>query len=77
MMEDDRYPDYGGLKEVASPVLLMVGDADVIPYEHTVWMMEQLPDARISIVSECGHSIMRTRPDVFLDTAVRFLTQED
>jgi len=77
MLEEDRYPDYKGLREVHCPVLLMVGDADVIPYDHTLWMKDELPNARISIVSDCGHSIMRTRPDVFIDTAISFLTQND
>jgi pimeloyl-ACP methyl ester carboxylesterase len=65
------------LANVELPVLLMTGDSDTSTPPAILRMCAQLiPNCRISIVAECGHSIYWERPDIFNDTILDFLSDQ-
>ena len=63
------------LKNVELPVLLMTGDADMSTPPSILRMSAALiPESRIRIVAECGHSIYWERPDIFNSTILDFIS---
>jgi pimeloyl-ACP methyl ester carboxylesterase len=65
--------DAADLAAIHIPVLVMAGDHDVIPIEHTVEIYRQLPHARLCILPATGHATMKERPDEFNRLAREFL----
>jgi pimeloyl-ACP methyl ester carboxylesterase len=57
--------DAADLAAIHIPVLVMTGDHDVIPIEHTVELYRQLPRAQLCILPATGHATMQDRPDEF------------
>lgn len=76
LMTDGEYPDAGLLKKIKTPVLLMAGDRDVIPREHTDWLHKSIAGSQLYIVPDCGHSIMKEQTALFLSAAGEFLIKE-
>ena len=58
------------LGSIASPTLLIVGDADIVTPEHAVEMFRAIPGSQLCVVPNAGHGVM---PD---ETVLRFL-QDD
>jgi pimeloyl-ACP methyl ester carboxylesterase len=64
------------LKEVTCPVLVITGDTDqLVP----AWIGERLanglPQAKVSIIKECGHLPHEETPDEFLALVKDFFSQ--
>ena len=65
------------LESVELPTLLMTGDSDTSTPPSILRMSANLiPDCRISIVAECGHSIYWEHPDIFNDTILDFISRQ-
>jgi pimeloyl-ACP methyl ester carboxylesterase len=61
------------LAAIQAPVLVMSGDHDVIPLEHTVDIYRHLHHAQLCILPATGHITMQERPDEFNRVAREFL----
>lgn len=64
----DRIPD------VTVPVLQIIGSADPVHSSRgALWLTEQLPDATLHTIPECGHYPMLERPDPFHSQLTEFV----
>jgi 2-succinyl-6-hydroxy-2,4-cyclohexadiene-1-carboxylate synthase len=66
-------PLYGALAGVAAPICLAVGEEDLKFRALAAEMSQELPNARVEIVPEAGHSAHTDNPAAFLELARRFL----
>lgn len=65
------------LEDVGKPVLLMTGDADMSTPPPVLRMCaDRIPDCRVRIVAECGHSIYWEHPNVFNETILDFISRQ-
>lgn len=55
--------DPAELATVRLPTLILAGDRDTIPTEHTVEIAAAIPAAQLCIVPDAGHLVIRDRPD--------------
>jgi 3-oxoadipate enol-lactonase len=59
-------PGKAELQSCRLPFLLVVGDQDpLVSVEAAAWMARQLPQARMEVIVDAGHSAYYERPDVF------------
>lgn len=66
-------PVWDRLAELGMPVLLIVGERDT-RYRHLAEQMQrQLPDARLSVVPNAGHTVHLDQPAAFAGAVERFL----
>ncbi|QJE98266.1 alpha/beta fold hydrolase [Luteolibacter luteus] len=63
------------LKKIASPVLVMAGDRDVIRNEHTLLIFQSIPKSQLQIFSGATHMISNEDPKRFNDAVRIFLTK--
>ena len=68
---------HGALARVRAPVCLAVGEEDLKFQTHAAEMCQQLPNARIEIVPDAGHSAHTDNPEAFLELARRFLADAE
>jgi pimeloyl-ACP methyl ester carboxylesterase len=62
------------LARIPSPTLLISGDADLIsPPPIARALARTIPDSRLTILSECGHSAYWERPDAFNTAILEFI----
>ena len=64
------------LRRVAAPVLVMVGDRDLIRLEHTVEMFEGLPHAQLAIVPGSTHEVLQEKPELANRMILEFLADD-
>ncbi len=71
-------PDRGlekRLHRITPPTLLVWGADDrVVPPIYGQHFKAKLPDARLEVLSDCGHHPMLERPEAFVQAVVPFLT---
>lgn len=63
------------LKKITSPVLIMVGDRDIIKNEHAVEMFNNLPKAQLCIMPGITHGAPRKNTEIFNEIVNRFLSE--
>ena len=51
------------LQRITAPVLIIVGDHDIITLEHTELMAKLLPDSTLKIIHNGGHATLMTHPE--------------
>jgi pimeloyl-ACP methyl ester carboxylesterase len=61
------------LKTIAVPTLVMVGDDDIPPYEHTVSMFESLPNAQLAVIPGTSHVFPLEKSNLVNDLVLDFL----
>jgi pimeloyl-ACP methyl ester carboxylesterase len=61
------------LERIEQPVLIVVGDDDVVDHHHTVDMFEHLPMAQLAVVPGASHLLPIEQPDELLRMITRFL----
>jgi 2-succinyl-6-hydroxy-2,4-cyclohexadiene-1-carboxylate synthase len=70
-------PLHGALTRVGAPICLAVGEEDLKFRALAAEMSQELPNARIEIVPEAGHSAHTDNPAAFLELARRFLADAE
>ena len=61
------------LGRIASPVLYLAADGDIVPVEHTVAMFRSTPGSRLAIVQDANHRLPQNRVDEVAAIVERFL----
>ncbi len=62
------------LRRIKHPVLLIHGYEDqFVPKESSLGLLDQLPNAELAIVKECGHWVQIEKHDKFIALTERFL----
>jgi len=65
------------LGAIRIPVLVMAGEHDVVPLEHTRSIAQALPRGRLCIIAGSGHTTMRDQAQEFNRLTRAFLEQAD
>jgi pimeloyl-ACP methyl ester carboxylesterase len=56
------------------PILVITGDADrIVPTEQSVRLAEELPNAQLVVIPQCGHVPHEERPAEFMQAVTEFL----
>ena len=64
------------LEEIAviqCPVLVLVGDDDIISHSHTVALFEALPLGQLAVIPGTSHAVVKEKPDLMNAVIVQFL----
>src|SRR5438552_19078621 len=61
------------LGSIRAPTLVMAGDRDVIPVEHTIELWRAIAGASLAIVPGANHLLLRETPDVTNAPTLAFL----
>lgn len=65
------------LDELVLPTLVVTGDDDrIVPAQESVQLANELPNAALVVLPECGHVPQEECPGPFLDATLRFLASE-
>jgi pimeloyl-ACP methyl ester carboxylesterase len=58
------------------PTLIMVGDDDIIRFEHTLDLYETVPDAQLAVIPGASHLAPIERPELVNQLILDFLAAE-
>ncbi len=73
-----RRVDTDRLSEIHVPTLIITGENDtIVPPENSVRLAQELPDAHLVMLSECGHLPHEERPEAFLVAVEAFINSLD
>ncbi|MFM8426771.1 MAG: alpha/beta fold hydrolase [Chloroflexota bacterium] len=62
------------VKEFALPILVITGDDDrIVPTEQSLRLAEELPNAALAVIPQCGHLPHEECPDEFMQAVQDFL----
>jgi pimeloyl-ACP methyl ester carboxylesterase len=64
------------LARIDRPVLVVVGDDDVVDHHHTVELFEHLPDAQLAVVPASSHLLPVEHPDEVVRLVQQFLDED-
>ena len=53
------------IEKIQCPVLVLVGDDDVIDHKHTVLMYESIPQGRLAVIPGASHQANKEKPEMF------------
>jgi 2-hydroxymuconate-semialdehyde hydrolase len=68
--------DPEALAQLPHPVLLLHGRDDrIVPPEASLWLLERLPEADLTLLGRCGHWIMLERPQAFRRAVLEFIAR--
>lgn len=61
------------LTQIKTPVLVVVGDHDLIKIDHTVTLFKKLPHAQLFIVPGASHAVVIEQPELINSEIIKFL----
>ncbi len=61
------------IARITHPVLLVVGDDDLVALPHTVSLFEALPQGQLAVVPGASHALPLEQPDILTGLITRFL----
>lgn len=65
------------LGEFDLPILVITGDDDrIVPTEQSVRLADELPDAQLVVIPQCGHLPHEERPVEFMQAVANFLSEK-
>ena len=73
LMVDDPHIAPARLARVGAPVLVVVGERDVVRPEHSRLIADSLPSGDLAVVAGVGHAVPQQRPEVLARLVDEFL----
>jgi pimeloyl-ACP methyl ester carboxylesterase len=67
--------DLSELGKLAMPVLVMLGDRDIVTVEHAAAVRGALPDAQLAVVPGAGHEFPMVAPELASRPVLAFLSE--
>jgi pimeloyl-ACP methyl ester carboxylesterase len=64
------------LATIPVPVLVMVGDDDMVAHSHTIDLYEALPVAQLAVIPGASHAAFMEKPDLVKGLILSFLAEE-
>ena len=61
------------ISTIQCPVLVLVGDDDVISHSHTVELFEALPLGQLAVIPGTSHIVVKEKPDLMNAVILQFL----
>jgi pimeloyl-ACP methyl ester carboxylesterase len=65
----------GDLARIPVPVLVVVGDDDVIAHAHTVTMYEAIPGGQLAVIPGASHGVFMEKPELLNRIILDFLAE--
>lgn len=62
------------ISTIQCPVLVLVGDDDVVDLSHSVALYEALPLGQLAVIPGCSHIVVKEKPDLMNAVILQFLT---
>jgi pimeloyl-ACP methyl ester carboxylesterase len=53
------------IAEIKCPVLVLVGDDDVITHKHSVLLYESIPQGQLAVIPGTSHQAHKEKPEIF------------
>ena len=72
----DRVAFAPKLQAIEAPALLMWGVCEPSPSERLVYLLDNLPDARLVVFEKSGHNAMEEEPELFFEIVRAFLADK-
>jgi pimeloyl-ACP methyl ester carboxylesterase len=66
----------GELAKISAPTMVMAGDMDAIPIEHTLELFRSIKGAQLCIIPGTTHFLLSQKPDMVNSAILEFLTAE-
>jgi len=66
----------GDLARIPVPVLVVVGDDDVIDHAHTVTMYEAIPGGQLAVIPGASHAVFMEKPELLNRIVLDFLAEQ-
>jgi len=63
------------LQAIQCPALIIAGDRDLIASQHTLSIFQNIPQAQLWILPNCGHGTLQEYPEEFNNKVHRFFKQ--
>ncbi len=65
------------LGEFNLPVLVITGDDDrIVPTEQSIQLVDEIPNAKLAVIPQCGHLPHEERPEAFMQAVIDFLAAQ-
>jgi len=64
------------LAKIRAPTMVMAGDRDAIPIEHTMELFKSIKGAQLCIIPGTTHFLMTQKPDMVNGAILEFLAME-
>ena len=64
------------LARIAAPTLVMAGDDDIARFEHTIELLETIPDAQLAVIPGASHLAPIEKPELVNQLVLDFLAAE-
>ena len=65
------------IEQIKCPVLVLVGDDDVVTHKHSVLMYESIPQGRLAVMPGTSHQANKEKPEMFQMFIREFLSNLD
>jgi len=65
------------LAKISSPTMVMAGDREAIPIEHTLELFRSIKGAQLSIIPGTSHFLLSQKPDMVNRVILEFLTAKE
>jgi pimeloyl-ACP methyl ester carboxylesterase len=75
MWHEEPDIDPADLATITAPTLVMAGDHDAIPIDHTLLIATSILDAQLCIVPDASHMLMLDRADLVSHVLLEFLAE--
>ena len=73
MWHEEPDIDPAALATISAPTLVMAGDHDAIPIDHTILIATSIPGAQLCVVPDASHMLMLDRAEVVNRILLEFL----
>ena len=72
----EKYPNFTveQLKQIKIPVLVVVGDRDVINIDHTISLFRSLPHSQLFVVPGASHIVPVEQPELINSEVIKFFS---
>jgi pimeloyl-ACP methyl ester carboxylesterase len=65
------------LAKVSAPTMVMAGDRDAIPFEHTLELFRSIEGAQLCIIPGTTHFLLSEKPDIANRAIMDFLIAKE
>ena len=76
MVQREPHISVDDLARISAPTLVLVGDDDMVSFEHTVALFRAIPGSELAIVPGTSHRVLMEKPDLVNRLVLDFLEQE-
>ena len=75
LMIDEPHINPKKLRRIKNPVLVIVGDRDLIKPAHTELIANSIPNSELKIFEDASHSVLQEKPEEFNEVVYQFLAK--